>query len=59
MTHDSDKPVEITDDALDAANGGAKTKDAVRNAGLQSDGELVQARKAPGGTQFWDTLPPD
>ena len=63
---DRKKPEEISDDALDGAQGGAQRVhveltangadiqgastdgDVVRNAGLRSDGELVQATKAKG-----------
>ncbi|MEM8790929.1 MAG: hypothetical protein AAGE80_04885 [Pseudomonadota bacterium] len=61
---DRKKPTEISDDALDGAQGGAETvhlkltangtdikgdaSNAVRNAGLRSDGELVQAKKIKG-----------
>lgn len=60
MKRDTNWPSEITETALDVAQGGAsKAKEVVRSAGLQSDGELVQAKEAGPGTKFWDTLPPD
>lgn len=62
---DEKKPTEMTDDALDGAQGGAETVHlylkandtqtngesgkVVRSAGLRSDGELVQAKTPKGG----------
>lgn len=55
MADEKDEPEALDDAALDTASGG----EVVRDAGLRSDGELVQAKKAKPGTRFWDTLPPD